>query len=371
MCLARAARVTLIKAPSFPQPHRPCTASFKPSSSSIQPRLSSLFVPALLRHVDARARARARHATASRLRRPHSNAMPVQQHVLNWLYSVLTSVCPPLLGCLEAALLLTLGMQEYHDVNRTYSDVARVLNGFPTLTPRTDVHSTVLPRDCQVDSTDVSAFYLGSLFQRHQRAFAACIGHNTRGLPRQYLQVSSVDMGAARVPARASARLRDADPVHGGASGPTRRPPGPSLPSLPREVVRILGRQLCHTPRVLAADGCRAVAKVEKLTVDAVSEVDAPRLSRRPHRCLRQGTPGHLQAGPEADAEHTGGSDAASRTAPASGDGRGLACSPSAHFERASATSLACETLRRWPSDKPRLFAPTCHLSATPDAVTI
>ncbi|KAM4065917.1 UEV domain-containing protein [Hirsutella rhossiliensis] len=47
--------------------------------------------------------------------------MPVQQHVLNWLYSVLTS--------------------EYHDVNRTYNDVARVLNGFPTLTPRTDVHT--------------------------------------------------------------------------------------------------------------------------------------------------------------------------------------------------------------------------------------
>ncbi|UNI15315.1 suppressor protein stp22 of temperature-sensitive alpha-factor receptor and arginine permease [Purpureocillium takamizusanense] len=47
--------------------------------------------------------------------------MPVQQHVLNWLYSVLTS--------------------EYHDVNRTYSDVARVLNRFSTLSPRTDVHT--------------------------------------------------------------------------------------------------------------------------------------------------------------------------------------------------------------------------------------
>ncbi|KAL3952411.1 hypothetical protein ACCO45_012354 [Purpureocillium lilacinum] len=47
--------------------------------------------------------------------------MPVQQHVLNWLYSVLTS--------------------EYHDVNRTYSDVARVLSRFSTLSPRTDVHT--------------------------------------------------------------------------------------------------------------------------------------------------------------------------------------------------------------------------------------
>ncbi|KAK9444238.1 ESCRT-I component [Metarhizium brunneum] len=47
--------------------------------------------------------------------------MPVQQHVLNWLYSVLTS--------------------EYHDVNRTYHDVAQALTQYPTLSPRTDVHT--------------------------------------------------------------------------------------------------------------------------------------------------------------------------------------------------------------------------------------
>ncbi|KAG6001702.1 hypothetical protein E4U21_003905 [Claviceps maximensis] len=47
--------------------------------------------------------------------------MPVQQHVLNWLYSVLTS--------------------EYRDVNRTYSDVALALTNTPTLSPRTDVHT--------------------------------------------------------------------------------------------------------------------------------------------------------------------------------------------------------------------------------------
>ncbi|KAK4459721.1 UEV domain-containing protein [Cladorrhinum samala] len=47
--------------------------------------------------------------------------MVVQQHVLNWLYSVLTS--------------------EYHDVNRTYSDVAQALSHYPSLSPRTDVHT--------------------------------------------------------------------------------------------------------------------------------------------------------------------------------------------------------------------------------------
>ncbi|KAI1770646.1 UEV-domain-containing protein [Hypoxylon cercidicola] len=47
--------------------------------------------------------------------------MVVQQHVLNWLYSVLTS--------------------EYQDVNRTYNDVAQALSQYPTLSPRTDVHT--------------------------------------------------------------------------------------------------------------------------------------------------------------------------------------------------------------------------------------
>ncbi|KAH8887846.1 UEV-domain-containing protein [Thozetella sp. PMI_491] len=47
--------------------------------------------------------------------------MVVQQHVLNWLYSVLTS--------------------EYHDVNRTYNDIAQALSQYPSLSPRTDVHT--------------------------------------------------------------------------------------------------------------------------------------------------------------------------------------------------------------------------------------
>ncbi|WQF89102.1 Putative ubiquitin E2 variant, ubiquitin-conjugating enzyme/RWD, steadiness box (SB) [Colletotrichum destructivum] len=47
--------------------------------------------------------------------------MPVPQHVLNWLYSVLTS--------------------EYHDVNRTYNDVAQALSHYSSLSPRTDVHT--------------------------------------------------------------------------------------------------------------------------------------------------------------------------------------------------------------------------------------
>ncbi|KAM3085921.1 Suppressor protein stp22 of temperature-sensitive alpha-factor receptor and arginine permease [Clarireedia jacksonii] len=45
----------------------------------------------------------------------------VQQRVLNWLYSVLTS--------------------EYRDVNRTYNDVAQMLSHYSSLAPRTDVYT--------------------------------------------------------------------------------------------------------------------------------------------------------------------------------------------------------------------------------------
>ncbi|KAI9823750.1 MAG: hypothetical protein M1832_002307 [Thelocarpon impressellum] len=45
----------------------------------------------------------------------------VPQKVLNWLYSVLTS--------------------EYHDVNRTYNDVAQTLSHYSSLSPKTDVYT--------------------------------------------------------------------------------------------------------------------------------------------------------------------------------------------------------------------------------------
>ncbi|KAF7552365.1 hypothetical protein G7046_g7434 [Stylonectria norvegica] len=73
--------------------------------------------------------------------------MPVQQHILNWLYSVLTSVSLPILTLIRSLLpktrALTRHRQEYHDVNRAYNDVAQALTRYPTLAPRTDVHSTV------------------------------------------------------------------------------------------------------------------------------------------------------------------------------------------------------------------------------------
>ena len=75
------------------------------------------------------------HLTLTSRALASSGAMPVQQHVLNWLYSILTSVRPS--SCRTAT-----NRQEYHDVNRTYNDVAQALTSYPSLSPRTDVHST-------------------------------------------------------------------------------------------------------------------------------------------------------------------------------------------------------------------------------------
>lgn len=69
---------------------------------------------------------------------------PVPQHILNWLYSVLTSVCiPSPASCMNK--LTVFFPQEYHDVNRTYGDVAVALAQYPSLAPRTDVHSMDSP----------------------------------------------------------------------------------------------------------------------------------------------------------------------------------------------------------------------------------
>jgi ESCRT-I complex subunit TSG101 len=68
----------------------------------------------------------------------------VSDKVLNWLYSVLTSVS------YSHGLVTRLPniSQEYHDVGRTYADVAEALSHFPSLAPRTEVYSmpsSVLP----------------------------------------------------------------------------------------------------------------------------------------------------------------------------------------------------------------------------------
>jgi hypothetical protein len=69
---------------------------------------------------------------------------PVPQHVLNWLYSVLTSVRTLL--SLHFQHSLTHIFQEYRDVNRAYGDVAQALAQYPSLAPRTDVHSMPCPQ---------------------------------------------------------------------------------------------------------------------------------------------------------------------------------------------------------------------------------
>lgn len=52
----------------------------------------------------------------------------------------------PLTAIPDPTLTISPPLQEYSNVNRTYNDVAQVLSQYPSLSPRTDVHSTQLPR---------------------------------------------------------------------------------------------------------------------------------------------------------------------------------------------------------------------------------
>ncbi len=66
----------------------------------------------------------------------------VKQQVLNWLYSVLTSVSFP--NGLNLSHNSLTPLEEYKDVNRTYNDVAQALSHYSSLSPRTDVYSMPL-----------------------------------------------------------------------------------------------------------------------------------------------------------------------------------------------------------------------------------
>lgn len=163
--------------------------------------------------------------------------MVVQQHVLNWLYRVLTSVrtgrratppkAYPRLGTDPSP------PQEYHDVNRTYNDVAQALSQYPSLLPRTDVHSTthlqlsLLQAPADHINLDSISYWLLSPPPSPFR-------HHTSQLPGHDLSVSHIAMDSTRLPWRSPPRLCDPDGNHGRPPGPARRPSGTGLPSVSR-----------------------------------------------------------------------------------------------------------------------------------------
>ena len=99
-------------------------------------------------------------------------------------------------------------------MNRTYNDVAHALTRYPSLAPRTDVHSTTSPRSWNEIAREQNTDSSSSFFQRNQCVAAASIGHNPRQLPRQHVQIPPIDMGAACLPTKASFDLCHADGKH-------------------------------------------------------------------------------------------------------------------------------------------------------------
>jgi hypothetical protein len=132
--------------------------------------------------------------------------------------------------------------QEYHDVNRTYNDVAQALSQYPSLSPRTDVHSMQsCPDHPQPNLADI---LLRSLSRWLLRPAPPSVGNNTGPLPRRQLPLPHIVMGSPRLPPRASAGLRDPDSDHDGAAWAACRPAGSGLSSLPCRLVDILGCKL-------------------------------------------------------------------------------------------------------------------------------
>lgn len=65
----------------------------------------------------------------------------VPDKVLRWLWDTVTTVCE--YRPLWKATACLMHQQKYHDPNRAYSDVARVLHLYTSVRPRTEVHSTL------------------------------------------------------------------------------------------------------------------------------------------------------------------------------------------------------------------------------------
>ncbi len=166
--------------------------------------------------------------------------MVVQQHVLNWLYSVLTSVC-----IISSLLLIFVSLvflrrsnlqtgthrlinlrfpQEYHDVNRTYNDVAQALSQYSSLSPRTDVHSTSYPNllPLEIGLSRPRTNWVVSLPKWCICAAPPPLWHHTGNFPRNNLSISDITMGSSCLSARGAAGLRDPDREHAGATGAAR-----------------------------------------------------------------------------------------------------------------------------------------------------
>lgn len=171
---------------------------------------------------------------------------PVPQHILNWLYSVLTSVSSPSSHALyrpdDFANLIVSCLQEYHDVNRTYGDVAQAISQYPSISPRTDVHSRAAPQDRRIccpgkrltsTNRSIRQWNLGAPF--------APFGHDTHHIQRDHVPLPHLRMGAARIPSRGSLGLCHTNGNHDGEAGATRRSTGAGLPSILSRMVYLLG----------------------------------------------------------------------------------------------------------------------------------
>lgn len=171
--------------------------------------------------------------------------MVVQQHVLNWLYSVLTSVrFPTLQSSRDGPRRLTdsPSLSSRAGIPRRQPDLQRRCPG------AVRVPVAVAEDRCPQYAIVVPLGLVCQLTSRHRsfpqwRVCAAppSLGHHPRRLPRDDLPIPHLRLGSACVPPRSALGVRDSDREYDGAPGAARGSAGPGLPSLSRRLVNVLG----------------------------------------------------------------------------------------------------------------------------------
>lgn len=172
--------------------------------------------------------------------------MVVQQHVLNWLYSVLTSVGIIVRNASRPELELTMRcrrnttMSTAHTTTwpRHYRNILPSCRGLMSTVRITSTYFACLAHKL------VLTINFHSISQRLLCSPPSSLRHNTGKLPRHHIPISHIVLDSSRLPPRGASRLRYSDRHHGGQARSTCRPTGTGLSSIPCWLGRFLGCML-------------------------------------------------------------------------------------------------------------------------------
>lgn len=133
-------------------------------------------------------------------------------------------------------------------MNRTYNDVAQILSQYPSLSPRTDVHSTPCPA-CANEKPPLihhrlTSSFRNSISQRQLGPAPSYRRHYTGDISWHHIPFPHINMDSSCLSMRASSHLCYTDRDYGGSARTACRSAGSSLSPIPRWLGRLLGCML-------------------------------------------------------------------------------------------------------------------------------